>query len=174
MILLTEQQIADRLQEISQVRMALDPDPTANGLGSLNRKLSEIQLHKDRVSYLVTEALHNSNLAEIEHTKVQGDYDRQLQTLMATDSTVMAGKSAEARTSLANQKMPQLVLKVHDAKVEMLKASGYLNVLKNIYSNLESCNSNLSRQITVLQLSTQIGEVQRTPIQSGHLTKTQY
>jgi hypothetical protein len=84
----------------------------------------------------------------------------------------MAGKSAEARTSLANQRMPELVLKVHFAEVEMLKSSGYLNVLKNIYSNLESCNSNLSRQITVIQLSTQVEGLQRPVVQPGQLTKS--
>ena len=169
---LTDDEINDRLKEVAEVRVALDPDPVQNGITSLNKKLSEIQLYKDRVSYLVTEALHNSNLAEIEHTKLKGDYDRQLQTLLATDSQVMAGKSAEARTSLANQRMPELVLKVHFAEVEMLKSSGYLNVLKNIYSNLESCNSNLSRQITVIQLSTQVEGLQRPVVQPGQLTKS--
>jgi hypothetical protein len=174
MKLLTEVEMQERLGEVATCRVALDPDPTANGVLSLNKKLAEIQLFKDRLSYLITEALHNSNSAEIEYEQLHGDYERQIETLISTDSTVMAGKSADARNAAAKQKMPELVLKVHFAEIEKLKASGYLNVLKNIYSNLESCNSNLSRQITVLQLSLNIGEVQRSAngVTQGQITKT--
>ena len=174
MHLLTENEIQERLAEVATLRVALDPDPIANGIGSINKKISELQLYKDRLSYLITEALHNNNTSEIEYEQLKGEYERQLQTLLATDSTVMSGKSADARSAAANQKMPELVLKVHFSEIEKLKASGYLNVLKNIYSNLESCNSNLSRQITVLQMSMQLNGIQRSAdgTQSGTLTKT--
>lgn len=174
MNLLSEQEMQERLGEVATLRVALDPDPMANGLTSVNKKIAELQLYKDRLSYLVTEGLHNSNTAEIEYEQLKGEYERQFQTLLATDSTVMSGKSAEARSALANQKMPELVLKVHFSEIEKLKSSGYLNVLKNIYSNLESCNSNLSRQITVLQMSMQLDGIQRSAngTQSGQLTKS--
>lgn len=174
MKLLTEQEMGERLAEVATLRVALDPDPMANGLSSVNKKIAELQLYKDRLSYLITEGLHNNNSAEIEYEKLKGEYDRQMETLLATDSTVMSGKSADARNATAKQKMPELVLNVHFAEIEKLKASGYLNVLKNIYSNLESCNSNLSRQITVLQLGLNIGEVSRSAngVQAGTLTKT--
>jgi hypothetical protein len=174
MKLLTEPEMSERLAEVATLRVALDPDPMANGITSVNKKIAELQLYKDRLSYLITEGLHNNNTAEIEHEQLKGEYERQFQTLLATDSTVMSGKSAEARSASANQKMPELVLKVHFAEIEKLKAGGYLNVLKNIYSNLESCNSNLSRQITVLQLGLSVGEVQRSAngINAGQITKT--
>jgi hypothetical protein len=174
MKLLTEQEIQERLAEVATLRVALDPDPMNNGIGSINKKISELQLYKDRLSYLITEALHNSNTAEIEYEQLKGEYDRQLQTLLATDSTVMSGKSADARSAAANQKMPELVLKVHFSELEKLKSSGYLNVLKNIYSNLESCNSNLSRQITVLQMSMQLDGIQRSSngFPQGQIVKT--
>lgn len=172
MTLLTDIQIAERLKEVSQVRVALDPDPMASGITTLNKKLAEIQLSKDRVSFLVTEALQNSNAAEVTHELIKGEYERELEVLLATDSQVMAQKSSEMRNATAKQKIAAKVLQVHHAEVDLLKAQGYLNVLKNIYSNLESCNSNLSRQITVLQLSTEVGEIQRKGIQQGTLTKT--
>lgn len=174
MKLLTEQEMGERLAEVATLRVALDPDPMANGLSSVNKKIAELQLYKDRLSYLITEGLHNNNSAEIEYEKLKSEYERQIETLLATDSSVMAQKSAEMRNATAKQKMPELVLKVHFAEIEKLKSSGYLNVLKNIYSNLESCNSNLSRQITVLQLGLNIGEVSRSAngAPAGTLTKT--
>jgi hypothetical protein len=172
--LLTETEMGERLAEVATLRVALDPDPIANGLSSVNSKIAEIQLYKDRLSYLITEGLHNNNSAEIEYEKLKGEYERQIETFLSTDAAVMAQKSAEMRNATAKQKMPELVLKVHFAEIEKLKAGGYLNVLKNIYSNLESCNSNLSRQITVLQLGLNIGEVSRSAngMQAGTLTKT--
>ena len=174
MTLLTDTEIQTRLKEISQVRVSLDPDPLQFGIQSLNKKLSEIQLFKDRVSYLVTEALHNANTAEVLYESLKGDYERQMEVLLATDSSVQAQKSAEMRNATAKQKIPEQVLRLHHAEVDLLKAQGYLKVLQSIYSNLESTNANLSRQITVIQLSTTVGDIQRPAIQptQGHLTKT--
>jgi hypothetical protein len=171
MKLLTDEEVQARLAEIATVRVALDPDPMANGLTSFNKKLAEIQLYKDRVSYLVTEALHNSNTAEVLFETLKGDYERQLEVLLATDSTVQSQKSAEMRNATAKQKIPEQVLKLHYAEVDLLKAQGYLKVLQSIYNNLESCNSNLSRQITVIQLSTTVGEIQRPATTPGQIIK---
>jgi len=173
MTLLTDNEIADRLKEISQVRVALDADPLALGISTLNKKLADIQLSKDRVSFLVTEALQNSNTAEVLFETLKGDHDRQLEILLATDSSVQAQKSAEMRNATAKQKIAEQVLRLHHAEIDLLKAQGYLKVLQSIYSNLESTNANLSRQITVIQLSTTVGEVQRGMVPApGHLTKT--
>lgn len=163
-----------RLTELGQVRVELDIDPINNGIGSLNAKLAAIQLHKDRVSYLITEALQNSNSAEIVFEQLKGEYERALEVLLATDSTVQAQKSAEMRNAVAKQKIAEQVLRLHHAEIDMLKASGYLKVLQSVASNLESTNSNLSRQITVIQLAASMHEVSRSSngAQPGTLTKT--
>jgi hypothetical protein len=175
MKLLTENEMQERLSEVATLRVALDPDPMANGLTSVNKKIAELQLYKDRLSYLITEALHNQNTSEVLYETIKGEYDRELEILLATDSQVMTQKSAEMRNATAKQRIPEKVLKVHRAEIDHLKAQGYLNVLKNIYGNLESCNSNLSRQITVLQMSMQLNGIQRSAngeYQAGQITKT--
>jgi|SRR5579864_1709026 len=175
MKLLTEAEMQERLGEVATSRVALDPDPTVNGVLSLNKKLAEIQLFKDRLSYLITEALHNSNTAEVLFEELKGEHDRALEVLLATDSTVQAQKSAEMRNATAKQKIAEQVLRLHHAEIDLLKAQGYLKVLQSIHLNLESCNSNLSRQITVIQLATGMGEIQRSAngIQpAGQITKT--
>lgn len=174
MKLLTEAEIGERLAEVATLRVALDPDPIANGIGSINKKISELQLYKDRLSYLITEALHNCNTSEVLFETIKGEYDRELEILLATDSQVAAQKSAEMRNATAKQRIPEKVLRVHHAEIDLLKSQGYLNVLKNIHGNLESCNSNLSRQITVLQLSLSVNEIQRSSngLPQGQIVKT--
>jgi tRNA(Glu) U13 pseudouridine synthase TruD len=89
---------------------------------------------------------------EIQKEMVQGEYDRNLEMYLATDATVAAQKSAEMRNTHAKLKMPEKVLALHQAEVASIRASWYMKILQNMYSNLESANNNLSRQITVLQL----------------------
>jgi hypothetical protein len=158
-MLLTDDEVQARLQEIQTVRVSLDTDPIANGLTSLNHKLSEVQLWKDRISFLLHEAIRNQTEAEILHESAQSEYDRQMDLLLATDGTVQAQKSEAMRSAYARTKMPELVLKLHHSEIEFIKASGYLKGLQSLISNLESANSNLSRQITVLQLSAGLGEI---------------
>lgn len=149
---LTEDQINERLEEVKKIRFFLDADPTVLGLNSLLTKLAEVQLQKDRVSFLVMESMKNMSEHEIQKEMVQGEYDRNLEMLLATDATVAAQKSAEMRQTHAKLKMPEKVLALHQAEVASIRASWYMKILQNMYSNLESANNNLSRQITVLQL----------------------
>jgi hypothetical protein len=148
---LSEEQINERLEEVKKIRVILDADPSVSGLSSILVKLAEMQLQKDRVAYLVMEAMRNMAEHEINKEMIQGEYDRNLE-LNLVDPTVAAQKSAEMRQTHAKMKMSDLVLKLHQAEVASIRASWFMKILQNIYSNLESANNNISRQITVLQL----------------------
>jgi len=80
---------------------------------------------------------------------------------MGTNDEVKSQKNAEARKSLANVKCAELALKEHNTKVEYLKAETYCSCIQQHYSNAESAFESLSRQITVLQLGVNIGDIQR-------------
>ena len=146
---LTEEQINERLEEVKKIKFFLDPDPTVLGLNSLLTKLAEIQLQKDRVSFLVMEAMKNMSEHDIQKEMVQGDYDRNLE-MNLIDPQVAAQKSAEMRNTHAKMKMSDKVLALHQAEVASIRASWYMKILQNFYSNLESANSNVSRQISVI------------------------
>ena len=149
---LTEEQINERLEEVKKIEFYLDPDPSLLGLSSITVKLAEVQIQKNRVSALVMEAMKNMAAHEIEKETVQGEYDRNLEMHLATDPGVAAQKSAEMRNVHAKLKMSELVLKLHQSEVASIRASWFMKIMQNVYSNLESANNNLSRQITVLQL----------------------
>lgn len=149
---LTDEQMAERLEEVKKIQVLLDPDPIVKGLVSLNYKLTEVQLAKDRITTLLLESM--KNVAELEILKeiCQNEYDRQLELLLVTEASCLAAKSAEARNVAARLKMPELVLKLHHQDISLIKGQWFMKCLQLVHSNLESVNSNLSRQITVVQL----------------------
>lgn len=149
---LSEEKMAENLEEIKKIQIFLDPDPTVKGLVSLNYKIAEIQLAKDRLSGFILEAMRNVAEHDIIKETVQHDHDRQLELLVTTDQACLAAKSAEARNVAARIKMPEKVLALHHAEVAQIKASWYMKILQSVHSNIESTNGNLSRQITVIQM----------------------
>jgi hypothetical protein len=149
---LTDEQMAEKLEAVKKIQVFLDPDPTTKGLVSLNYKLAELQIAKDHVTSLILEAMKNMSENEIVKETVQNEHDRKQDYLIATEPSVQAQKSAEARSIHARLKMPDLVMSLHHAEIAETKASWYLKCLQLVSSNLESANSNLSRQITVIQM----------------------
>ncbi len=149
---LTEEQMSVNLEEVKKIQVYLDEDPLSKGLVSVNNKLSEIQVAKDKVSSLLMTAMKNLAENEILKDEAQNKHDRQQDLLIATDASIQAQKSAEQRSIHARLKMPELVLELHRADIALLKASWYLKCLQLVASNLESANANLSRQITVIQM----------------------
>lgn len=149
---LTDEQMAEKLETVKKIQVFLDPDPVVKGLMSLNYKLAELQLAKDHVSGMILEAMKNMAENEILKETTQNEHDRKQDYLIVTDASVQAQKSAEGRAIHARLKMPNIVLDLHHADIAEVKASWYLKCLQLVASNLESANSNLSRQITVIQM----------------------
>lgn len=149
---LNDDQIAANLEEVKTIRFQLDPDPTSLGLNSILGKLAEVQQQKSRVSAMITEAMANVAIHEIEKESAQHEHDRKFDFFMATDDEVKNQKSAEQRNTHARLKMPDHVLSLHRADIGHIKSTWYLKLLQSVYSDLDSANTNLSRQITVLQL----------------------
>jgi|SRR5665213_1056157 hypothetical protein len=149
---LTDEQMAERLDTVKKIQVFLDPDPIVKGLMSLNYKLAELQLAKDHVSGMILEAMKNMAEHEILKDTAQNAHDRKQDLLIATDASIQNQKSAEQRSIHARLKMPDLVMNLHLEEVAEMKASWYLKCLQLVASNLESANSNLSRQITVIQM----------------------
>ena len=149
---LTDEQMAEKLEGVKKIQVLLDPDPIVKGLMSLNYKLAELQLAKDHVSGMILEAMKNTAELEILNEITKNEYDRKLELLATTDQACLAAKSADARNVAARIKMPDLVLKAHHQEINLIKGQWYMKCLQLVASNLESANSNLSRQITVIQM----------------------
>jgi hypothetical protein len=162
--MLTEEEYDVRLGELQKIRIELDTDPLSSGLAGINKKIAELQGQKDRVNALFIEAITNRTQAEILSSSKENEYDRGLDRLLSSDIDVMNQKSEKLRVSTANTKMPELVLQVHYSKKDYEQADAYYKCVSQVYSNLESANVNLSRQISVIQMSLQVGEISKNEV----------
>jgi hypothetical protein len=154
--MLTEQEMSERLQAVQKIKVELDASPESNGLPSLNKKISEIQENKNYLNALLVESIENKTRAQVifetKKTKLQMELDGHM---VNTDS-VKGQKNAEARKSAANVEAHVLVLEEHNARIEYMKATSYQACIRQHYDNIESAFQALSRQITVLQLDSNL------------------
>lgn len=145
-----------RLKEMS---LNLDADPAALGLHSLTTKLAQIQDLRNRVGVALAEAIQNKSEVEIEHHTIKHQLEARLDGLMMTDEEVRGQKSEKLREAVAQTKATDLVLQMHYKEVDFVRASAYEKFVKQIHDTLEAANTNLSRQISVIQMSIQLGEI---------------
>lgn len=144
---------------LKDMSISLDKDPIIVGLSSLTAKLAEVTHLRNRVSVALAEAIQNKSEAEIESSIIEHQFDAQLANLMITDEYVRGQKSDKSREAAAQTKMPELLLKKHYKEVENIRADAYEKFVRQIHDNLEAANNNVSRQISVVQMSVQLGEV---------------
>lgn len=160
-MLLSIEEREKRLTEVFKINVPLDADPVAYGLSPINAKIAELQAQKDRVNTLFLEAIKNRHEAQSIVDEVQFNYDNKLETLLATNAEVQGQKSEALRKAVANTKIVQEVLDLHHAQQDLSDADSYFKQIQQSYSHLEGVNSSLSRQISVIQMSLQVGEINR-------------
>jgi len=160
-MLLADEEIETRLRELQKIKLDLDVDPIKNGLSGVNAKIAEAQQRKDLVNSLLIEAIQNKAEAQIMLDTRKGEHSRSLETLLLTDPEVQGQKTEKLRLAAANVKMPELVLQVFHAERDYARSDAYYKCVHQMYTNLDSVNSNISRQISVIQMGLQIGEINR-------------
>lgn len=148
-----------RYDRLKQMSLTLDPDPVVVGLSSLTVKLSEIQELRNRVGVALAEAIQNRSEVLIEQKTIRSQLDAQINNLMVTDEAIRGQKSEAMRVAAAQVKVPELVVQMHYKEVDLVRAESYEKFVKQIHDTLEAANSNLSRQISVVQMSIQLGEI---------------
>lgn len=159
--MLSEEDVKNRCEVLKEMSIDLDMDPVVNGLASLTKKLAEIQKLRNRVAKAMGEAIRNKSEAEIAKSSIENQMGAVMSKLMMNDDYVRGQKSQDMRELAAQTKMPELVLQKHQKEVDLIRAEAYEKFVKHIHDNLEAANNNLSRQVSVVQMSVQIGEIDR-------------
>lgn len=160
-MLLKDEEYAERYKRITDIKMQLEENPIKDGILSMNKRIAEIQTKKDQVGQLLVEAIKNKAEASILLDAKKGDHSRQLDGLLASDEEVKVQKTAELRKATANVKLKDLVTDLAYTELDAQKADVYHKCIQQIYSQLESANTNLSRQISIIEMGIQIGEVKK-------------
>lgn len=159
--MLTPEQRSSLLQEINSIRLELDGDPATTGLSLVNGKIAEIHAHKERVGHILSQAIENERAVSRVLNEAKLEHEIKLNQILATDEKVRSQKSQDMRVVAANALIPEEYLKVRRLEIEAADADSFHKIVQAKYNHLEGTNSSVSRQITVIQLQLEIGEIER-------------
>ena len=149
-------------KELASIHIELDADPAAIGIGHLNEKIAEVHALKERVSGILSEAI--ANVADREHlyqeTKIA--YEAKFDAILNGDTTISQLKSDALRRAAVNSQLPEEFAKACALKIDLGDAESFQKLVQSKYNLLDSANTNISRQISVIQLQLEVGEINRS------------
>lgn len=148
------------LKEIKNYTVYLDPDPTAAGLASLNAKISQVDAFRSRVATVLGDAIENESKLDAIVRDAKRMYATQYDAWMLTPP-VSDYKNKEQRVAAAEYVMALLKEFVDTIENSMDLAKSFTAQVKSVAEKLNSTNMNISRQVTVIQLQNEIGEIRR-------------
>jgi len=148
-------------RELITIRIDLDADPANSGIGSLNEKIAAVHALKERVSTILSEAIANVYERERIYQELRVDYERKFDSILVSDPQIQNLKSEGLRKAACNSKLPDEFAKVNSASIDLAEAESFQKIVQNKYNLLDSANMNISRQISVIQLQLDIGEIAR-------------
>ena len=159
--MLTVDQRRSLYEELNSIHLELDGDPATTGLSLVNGKIAEIHAHKERVGHILSQAIENEREVARELNEARLEHEIKLHKILATDENVRSQKSENMRTVAANALIPGEYLRVRQLEIEANDAEAFHKIVQSKYAHLEGTNSSVSRQITVIQLQLEIGEIER-------------
>jgi len=148
------------LLELNEMQVPLQDDPIAAGIQSLNGLIAQIDAQKTRAANIVSTAIRNESDIEALFKQISAlykkEYDSKLPCPPVSDFSNVAAREAACNKLLAHVKT--LLTAVEGS---YMRAKSFTKLTYVALGKLESTNKNISRQITVLQLANEIGEIAR-------------
>ena len=126
--------------EMEDMFVNIQENPTTK---DLNEGLAKAQGYKDRLSEIYTLALRELKLRS-----------RTMDMLYDAINYVSTAKSADKRKGEATMKYPMLIIQKDAAET-------FLKEVEHVLQNIKSSHDSISRQITLMQIQLQLGEVRR-------------
>ena len=148
-------------QELAGVQIELDGDPAATGIGILNEKIAEVHALKERVSSILSRAIANVADRERTYQECKLIYEAKYDAILVQDDSVKNLKSEGLRRAACNAQLPKEYALVNAYKMDLGDAESFQKLVQSKYNLLDSANTNISRQISVIQLQLDVGEVSR-------------
>jgi hypothetical protein len=148
-------------RELADIHIDLDTDPAATGIGQLNAKIAEVHALKDRVATILAEAIANVAERDRTHNEAKIIYEAKFDAILNNDKSVQELKSEGLRRAACNAKLPDEFAKMNSTKIDLSDAESFQKMVQTKYNLLDSANTNISRQISVIQLQLDVGEIAR-------------
>jgi len=159
----TEYRIPDYskfLKELQDMSVSLNADPSAFGLSSLNVQISQVDSFKTRAAAILGIAITNESRIEVWSKKINAIYKREFDSRLPKPP-IRDFSNKELREAACNTLLSDLKKAVEVIEGSLLQAKAFTKFVQNALDKLDSTNKNISRQITVLQIQVDVGEIQR-------------
>jgi len=148
-------------EELSNIKIELDADPATVGIGTLNEKIAQVHALKERTSSILGEAIANVFERKRVYQELKLDYETKFDRTLHGSDQIRGLKSEGLRRAACNAELPDEFAKVNSAEIDLMEAEGFQKLVQSKYNLLDSANTNISRQISVIELQLQIGEISR-------------
>ena len=148
------------IKELNASGVELNEDPGAVPLNKLNAQIAQCDAQKTRTATILSQAIVNENGLDVLTKKINSlyktEFDRRL-----PQSPVKDFSNKELREGACNSILAELRGVVQAIEGSLSQAKTFTKVVQNELTKLDSTNKNISRQITVLQIQIEIGEITR-------------
>lgn len=159
--LLDYEGLREELLEYSGKGYYIPPDPTSTGIGEFNVLFSNIDSALDRVSTIVLESLGSEGEINGVYRNVMLLYDEELNRHLR-DEGVQKLKNQQLQKAEAESRIDSSLMKLKfEIDGEKEDIAQFIKESKMKLARLADKKDTVSRQITVIQLQLQVGEISR-------------
>ena len=148
------------IKELNASGIELSEDPAAVPLNELNAKIAQVDAQKTRTATILTQAIVNENGLDVLVKKINSLYKAEFDRRLPQDP-VKNFSNASLREGACNSILAELKGVVQAIEGSLSQAKTFTKVVQNELAKLDGTNKNISRQITVLQIQIEIGEIKR-------------
>ena len=149
--LLDESHIKSIFGELTDMDVALDPDPLIYGPKRLNEKVAKVRGMLSRTERLFLQVSHDLQLCKRSHRSEELDFDLQVQDMLANDPEVRAGRNVRDRDALATMKLRDQRERLMGLEVGIQDHEMVLSVIKSKRADLRDLQGRIRDQIKLCQ-----------------------
>lgn len=148
-------------KELKSAVVQLPEDPAASGLNVINKKIADINALKDRVVTITSMAIHNQEqIKQIRDATSEVCADARF--LLLRRRKIKSLPNQQLREAAVNHYLRTLIDFRQKVDFAYRRARLFMQECRRRMDRLESTYKALSRQLTVIQMQLEIGEIQRT------------
>lgn len=148
-------------KELKSAVVQLPKDPASSGLNVINEKIADINTWKDRVVTITSMAIHNQEQIKQVRDATSALYD-DARFLLLRRPGIKSLPNQQLREAAVNHYLKTLTSFRQRVDFAYRRARLFMQDCRRRMERLESTYKALSRQLTVIQMQLEVGEIQRT------------
>jgi len=161
------------MQELRGYTVNLSKDPSSLPLSEVSHQIERIQSYRDRTVVAKTEAVAAHHLWKSLESDVGEEVEHHVNMAMLNRPEVHSQSNQTLRLAAANQLVPGTLRKLRRlVRQGVAHATLYDRQVGLILDNLDQAFQSVSRQITVVQMQADLGEISRGETGGIHIKRS--